>query len=398
MKKSVLNLMLPVLVLSLALSARAADWPHFLGPDYDNKTRETGWNLEAIGEIEKVWSCDVGSAYSSFSYVGGRLYTCGDAEGKQAVYCLDALKGDVIWKQPFEDMYKDRRGDGARATPTVHDGKVYIIGAMGRFACLDASDGKELWAHQLGRRPTWGHSGSVLIHGDLAIVPAGLRDGAIRAYAKNTGALKWSVGSDRTSYAMPFPFVLGGRKYVATRMANRIYFVDPDEGREVLTIPWKCGVNATAPVYEDGLMFISSAYKKGSAVYRIFAKGDGLGYEEVWSDKKLECRFSPLVLHEGHLYGQIENELACIELKTGAVKWRRRKGHRNWGNVVMADGHLLVLTSVGELQLAKPSPYGYSPIKTQRVLRGRCWTAPVLASGYLYVRNQTEVRCFDMRR
>ena len=36
-------------------------------------------------------------------------------------------------------------GDGPRATPTWHDGKVYALGGEGELRCLDAGTGNLLW-------------------------------------------------------------------------------------------------------------------------------------------------------------------------------------------------------------------------------------------------------------
>ena len=36
-------------------------------------------------------------------------------------------------------------GDGPRATPTWHDGRLYVLGATGEFRALDAATGRTLW-------------------------------------------------------------------------------------------------------------------------------------------------------------------------------------------------------------------------------------------------------------
>ena len=45
------------------------------------------------------------------------------------------------------------------------------------------------------------------------------------------------------------------------------------------------------------------------------------------------------------------------------------------------------MTSKGELIIAKASPAKFEPISRTPVLTGRCWSAPVLANGHIYVRN-----------
>ena len=64
---------------------------------------------------------------------------------------------------------------------------------------------------------------------------------------------------------------------------------------------------------------------------------------------------------------------------------------------LLADGHLLLLTQKGQLQIAKVSPDGFDPITTADLLSGRCWTVPVLHNGRLYVRNLERIACYNLR-
>ena len=80
---------------------------------------------------------------------------------------------------------------------------------------------------------------------------------------------------------------------------------------------------------------------------------------------------------------------------TGDEKWRKHR--MKHGTLVLADGYLLLLTQKGQLQIAKPSPEGFSAVTTADILTGRCWTVPVLHRGRLYARNLERLACFDLR-
>ena len=67
------------------------------------------------------------------------------------------------------------------------------------------------------------------------------------------------------------------------------------------------------------------------------------------------------------------------------------------GTLILADGHLILLTEKGQLQIAKASSDGFSPTTKADILDGRCWTVPVLQNGRLYVRNLERVVCIDLR-
>lgn len=48
--------------------------------------------------------------------------------------------------------------------------------------------------------------------------------------------------------------------------------------------------------------------------------------------------------------------------------------------------------------MAQAAPEAFRPLARARILKGRCWSAPVLANGLLYARNaQGEAVCLDLR-
>ena len=102
--------------------ASRADWPNFLGPRYDGKSDEKGLKTKWDEPLKLLWEREVGSAFSSFAWVGNRVYTCGEQDKQQVLYCLDADTGAVVWQKPFEKQYRNEHGDGTRATPTWSPG------------------------------------------------------------------------------------------------------------------------------------------------------------------------------------------------------------------------------------------------------------------------------------
>ena len=68
-------------------------------------------------------------------------------------------------------------GDGPRATPTYHDGRLYALGALGEFRCLDAATGTVVWRRNIlddsASNLEWGMSASPLIVDDKVIVLPG---------------------------------------------------------------------------------------------------------------------------------------------------------------------------------------------------------------------------------
>ena len=68
------------------------------------------------------------------------------------------------------------------------------------------------------------------------------------------------------------------------------------------------------------------------------------------------------------------------------------------GARMAADGKLIILGDHGELTVAPASPKGFQPTARAQVLGGKCWTAPVLANGFIYCRNSRgDVAAVDVR-
>lgn len=387
-------------VLLLATSARGQDWPNWRGPNHDGISAETNLATKWDAAPPMVWKLDIGSAFSAFVCVDGKAYTCGTREGKQVLFCIDAEAGTILWQKPFAEEYRERQGgDGTRATPTVHDGRVYILGARGRLVCFDAKDGNELWSRQLSGMPQWGYSGSVLIEGDLAIVSAGGDDGALLALAPKTGKTVWKCAGDPVGYATPYPFTLEARRYVVGFLAKSVIIADVETGREVWRMPWETSwdVNATTPIFHDGHLFLSSGYRHGAILLKLAGASDKLTAETVWQNQAIRAKFQTPVLYQGHLYTSDETgRLKCVEFTTGKEKWNH--GGVTHGTVILAEGHLFILTDKGELLIGKATPEGFEPLTQARILKGRCWTVPTLYRGRLYARNFKQAVCLKLTR
>ena len=62
------------------------------------------------------------------------------------------------------------------------------------------------------------------------------------------------------------------------------------------------------------------------------------------------------------------------------------------------NGKLIIVSAKGELIIAKANPAKFEPISRTPVLKGRCWSAPVLANGLIYVRNAAgDVACLSVK-
>ena len=68
------------------------------------------------------------------------------------------------------------------------------------------------------------------------------------------------------------------------------------------------------------------------------------------------------------------------------------------GTLVVADGHLLVLSDHGELVLAKATPEKFTEVSRCQVFDKEklTWTVPVLSGGRLFVRHENGLVALDL--
>jgi len=388
-------LTIPGLLMSVAADA---DWPQFRGPNLDGISSETAFKKEWTGPIPLVWQREVGPAFSSFACVGDRVFTAGTAAGRQVVYCLDADSGKTIWQRAIEDAYQEPTGgDGPRATPTIDGDRLYMLGARGTLLCLNAESGSELWRQSFDHMPQWGYSGSVLVEGNLAVSSGGESDGALVAFDKMTGKQMWKTGDDPAGYATPYPFDFEGKRYIVGFTGDSAIIVEATSGKLVYRQPWQTdwNVNAAAPIFHDGHLFLSSGYKTGAGLFKVKMDGGALALDQVWKNRVLMNKFQSCILRDGKLYASDQKSLVCADFSTGEELWR--KPRLKHGTLVLADDHLLLLTQDGRLQIAPVSPEGFKPTTDAEILNDRCWTVPVLHRGRLYARNLNRIVCVDLR-
>jgi outer membrane protein assembly factor BamB len=207
----------------------------------------------------------------------------------------------------------------------------------------------------------------------------------------------WTCGDDIAGYATPYPFTFEDTRYVVGFAGTSAIIAEAQTGRLVWQTPWKTDwdVNAATPIYHDGHLFLTSGYKTGSALFKLRKDGDKLAADQVWKTDAMRCKFQTPVLWKGNLYGSDQRSLLCVDFMTGEKRWEQRRVRH--GTVVLADGHLLLLTEDGQFQIAKASPTGFEPLGTAEALSDRCWTVPVLHRGRLYARNLSRAVCFDLR-
>ncbi|HBY64502.1 MAG TPA: hypothetical protein DEH78_32175 [Solibacterales bacterium] len=378
-----------------------ASWTAFRGPQsdgvYTGKPIRTDWQSHPP---QLLWKLPVGGGYASFVAANGRAFTIEQRRAQEVVAAYEIASGRELWSNAWPAEFKEwMGGDGPRATPTYHEGRVYAVGAFGEFRAIDAATGKTVWRRSLledngGANLQWGHSSSPLIAGGLVIAQSAQR---VAAYDRATGAPAWKALDERQGYASPVLLTLSGEPQVFLQTGSRAVALEPQTGKLLWSHPWPTAydVNAAQPVVIGAnRLFLSSGYDHGSALIEVTRDAAGYKAATLWQNKSMKNKFNSSVLHEGHIYGLDEGILACVNAETGERKWKG--GRYGFGQILLANGHIVVLTESGEIALVKATPDKHEEVARIEAISGKTWNYPILDEGRLLVRNTTEMACFRL--
>ena len=388
-------------LLLVSLNVSAADWPNWLGPNFDGTTTDKGFDPAfGKGGVDIKWTKDLGVGFTGVTIADGKAYTAGWKDGNTTFFCFDAKTGQKVWSHTFPTKkYDNLNVGGPRGTAAASDGKVYHMAGGGEMFCYDVAKGDIIWEKNLAKEygvkvPRWGFSGSPLILGDTVYLDIG----KIVALNKTDGKEQWATKDYGPSYSTPALMTFKGKDYLVVFPATGLYVIERDGGKEVAHKPWKTSYDvhaATPVVIKDKFIFMSSDYNVGCALLEFTGKG----VNTVWENKNLKNQMCTSVFHQGHLYGFDSAKLTCINAETGKQMWSQRGLGK--GTVILAGETLVILSDKGEVLTAPATPDAFRPVTKTKVIDGdsTIWTSPSLANNLLYVRgSRGKLVCIDVSK
>jgi outer membrane protein assembly factor BamB len=385
-------------------SAPTSTWPGFLGPARDGVYRQPirlSWD-----GLAAMWKKPIGGGRASFAVADGRAFTIEQRQRNEVVVAYDVMTGRELWTNAWPERFSQWMGggEGPRATPTWADGLVFALGARGELRSLDAATGTLAWRTNIlqdasAENLRWGMAGSPLIIGDAVVVlPGGANGRSVAAYDRRSGRLLWTALDDKQAYVSPAQVTLLGVPQLLIVTGERLVGLSLDRRDVLWEFPWTTdhGITVAQPVViGDNRVFYSSSYGSGAVVIELTKDGDRTSVRQVWRNIFMKNRMSSSVLYDGFIYGLDDGILVCLDASTGMRKWKNgRYGH---GQILLADGHLVVITEQGELVLVALNPDKFEEVARVAALEGETWNVPAFADGILLVRNTQEMAAFDLR-
>ena len=389
------------------------DWPQWRGPDRTNVSRETGllqrW---PAGGPPLLWRVSgLGEGVPPAAVSRGQVYTLGYRDGDELLTAWDAATGAELWQARVGRAVAEQRQMRwlSQRTPTVDGDRVYVVTARGELVCLSTEGGAERWRKDYtkdfgGRAGDWGYCDFPLVDGGRLVCTPGGTEALVVALDKVTGEVVWRCAAperfERATYsALVAADIAGVRQYVQ-QFSRGAVGVGTD-GRvlwQYTGTPARSGNVHTALVRGDDVLF-SAGWGGGGALGTV--RRDGEVFTVVERHRVRDRRLFPSWLGNSSLVGDhvYTNSSACIELATGQVAWSAGLGLQT--TVTVADGRLYFRLTDGTVVLAEVDPAKFAEagrFLPPRATREPAWTTPVVAGGRLYLRDQDELLCYDVRR
>ncbi len=392
---------IPVLVVILAfilivgvipVKGETYNWNRWKGPGQNGISDESEWDPACLKRPLQVnWKINVGTGFSNVAIMGDYLYTMGFNKKRKenVIFCLAVKTGKEVWKHSYKAT--TGRFEGPRCGPVIDEGLVYTFSQDADFVCNDAKTGKLVWRVNAvdtygAVSPKWQFASSVCIEGNIAMVNA-CQSGL--ALDKKTGEVIWKSDPGPGNYASPVTYKDKGQTYAAIYGKTHLHSINVKDGTIEWSFPWSTtySIIAADPNIYGDKVFISTGYENGCTLIDI-KRGRPV---QLWRNKDLSTHFSTAVIIDGFIYGIDGNAgtdayLKCLDLKNGSVRWSKELG---CGNMIAANGYLIMINEKGSLFIVEATPAAYKEIsRKENILARRCWTAPVLCRSTLYLRNE----------
>lgn len=476
-------------LLLFATTATAEDWPWFLGPRHDGTSFETNVNLTWPESGPKVlWKQSIGTGYSAPSVLGDRCVVHHRTDrvetvtttvtedgqpvekqtearvGKEIVSCRSVKDGTVLWEHEYDTTYEDPYGynNGPRCSPILTKERCFTLGAQGVLCCTDMNSGKVIWKVELQKQfdlPDWffGIGCSPILDGKkLIVLVGGQGNNGVVAFSTENGEKLWSAVGKETwdgeidihtqepyewtgaemvvSYSSPVIATIHEKRHLLCLVRQGLVSLDPETGDENFHYWFRPkvheSVNAARPVVVDDQIFLSAAYRLGSALVKVAR--DGKSCTEVWKDdQNMLAHWSTPIHVEGYIYGfsgrhENEGELRCIRLSDGKPVWqttgfsgpltslaRDRETGRiidretgkavpfpyfGRGSLIRVGDRFLVLGERGTLAVVHVDSNEFREDRRAFFdeIHYPAWAAPVLSGGRLFLRSEDWLLCLDL--
>jgi outer membrane protein assembly factor BamB len=392
------RLLLSAVLLLLARSSWAGDWPQFRGRGgtavSEEKTLPVKWST-----TENVrWKAELpGRGVSSPVIAAGRVYVTAASAYRQRrlhVLCFDAVTGEKVWERQLASTGSTMchpKTSMAAPTPVTNGKSVFVLFATGDLAAF-SRDGDLLWYRALARdypeiTNQVGLAASPVLAGETLLLPLeNAGDSFALGVDVKTGRNRWKVPRRRDiNWVTPTVTRFQGKTAALFQTSDEITAYDVSNGEILWSYQGNNLGSVPSPAVVDDLVIVPGT---PSVALRV---SEGGKPDVVWKSRKLAAAYASPVVYKGRIYAMTGIGVACLDAATGKELWRERLGNGFSASPVIADGKLYVAKEGGDTSVVQ---LGDKPkILANNSLNEQLLATPAIASGAIFLRTEKHLYC-----
>jgi outer membrane protein assembly factor BamB len=393
---------------SPSAAGAAAEWPQWRGPARDGIVKGIPEKLPE--KAEPVWQVALTGPAHGGVLVADGLVVCVDSiedARKDVIRAFKAGSGEVAWRLEYTNEGEDDEemdwGSVIRATPVIHDGRVFTLAARGDVHAVDLKTGKVAWKKNLvtdfkGYLPTWGYCSSPLMAGGNLILNPGSRAAAVVALDPKDGKLVWAATGSSANYSSFVTATIGGTEQLIGYDQAVLFGRSLKDGAKRWSIPVEtsAGYLVPSPVFGGGRLVLTR--EDGTSLH-AFAEDGTLNKSPVGeSEAFLMENNTPVVLGDIVLGTSNGEGLLALDLKDGLKElWRleNEPGFTGFSTILAGDGRALVFDDRGTLHLVAVDRKAGKVLGKLKLCRSTL-AAPALAGTHFFVRDPKNLYCYNL--
>lgn len=375
------------------------NWPGFRGPEGNGISYHTDVPTQWEGKSNKniCWKIPIPlPGFNSPILWGDRIFLSGADRKNQAVYCIDAGRGTVLWQVEVNNIpgtpakRPKTTEDTGYAAPTMTTGgkRVFAVFATGDIVCLDFT-GKQIWAKNLGVPGNhYGHASSLAIHHGLVLVQYDHKKGGhLLALNADTGLVIYDKPRDvDISWASPIVVDTGDRAEVILNAAPIVIAYAPQTGRELWRVDCMSGEVAPSPAYADGMVYVVNETANLTAVKLGVPPVIAWEYEDDISEVS-----SPLATKKFVFMASSYGTVSCFNSKTGERYWVHEFDNGFYSSPVLVGDNVYLMDMDGAMHIFKAAEQ--FELTGTNELGEKAVTIPAFSPGRIYIRGDKHLFC-----
>ncbi|MSU49697.1 MAG: hypothetical protein EXS37_11535 [Opitutus sp.] len=395
------------LALTLALCARADNWPRFRGT---NGSGLAPGDLPGhLTEANRKWSVPLpGVGHGSPVVWADRVFVlCGDsATGNRIPTCVNASDGKILWQYPVATRVNDHHkfNSLATSTPAVDAQHVYFTWGVPEKLTLLAltHEGKLAWEADLGPvRREHGFGSSPIVVDELVILSNDQEaDSHLFAVEAKTGKLRWKLPrtENHSNYSTPCVYTPPGGQPQIVIVSWRLGAtgVDLATGQQLWQLPLfaKRAERAVASPSTSGeYVIVNCAFTAGPKHVVMLKPGAQPNtMVEAWRlEKSVPHLPSPILVGNRAFLWSDAGIVICAELTTGRVIYEERVPGDFMGSPVCIGEKLFAVDRKGTVvALAAADQFA---VLGSLPLGDLCHSTPAVADGRMFIRTYEKLHC-----